>query len=572
MSHRMLLWPLIVPLLLALLLAACDDEGGETPTTAPTPTAAAASPSPGVTGTPASSISPQPTASPGSNLTVDLAAVTPLLTIFAGAPSPPAIDQPTGDLRNDVASLAVGDFNDDGIDDLLIGARFADGPDDSRKDAGEAYVIFGSRSLGGTVDLAQGQQGMTILGAKENDNLGFGVLAADINNDGVDDIIVSAPLSEGPEADVRTDRGEVYTIFGRSDLPKIIDIAEGTQDFAVTAAEGFSLLGDSMASGDINGDGIADMVLGAPFAGREPGTEPGGPRTQLGEIYVIFGSSTLGGRLSIPQGQQDATLSGPEQWSELGDALAVGDVNGDDIDDIIAVAEAADWPDADRANVGIAYVVFGSSELEGLVDLAEDQQDVTIIGADKDDALGFSASSGDVNDDGIDDILLVAQRADGPPGRQISGAAYLIFGSADLGGTIDVLDNDQDATIGGAESHTLLSSCDAGPDINNDGAGDILLGTGFIRTVDGSRQLAGAGYVVFGPVQSGAILDLASTDADVVFYGAEAGDLLGGAIHAADLNGDGRLEIILAATDADGPDNSRTDAGELYIISLPDGQ
>jgi hypothetical protein len=400
------------------------------------------------------------------------------------------------------------------------------------------------------------------------DNLGYAVLAADVNDDGVDDIIVSAPFSEGPAFDYRTDRGEVYVIFGRSDLPKVVDIAQGQQDFTVVGAEGFGLLGDSMASGDINRDGIADLVLGAPFAGREPGTPPGGPRTQLGEVYVVFGSSTLSGSVSIPQGQQNITLSGPEQWSELGDAMAVGDVNGDRFDDIIAVAEAADWPDNDRPNVGIAYIVFGSDSLGGLVDLAKGQQDVTIIGAGANDALGFCASSGDVDDDGRDDILLVAQRADPTIGnRDAAGVAYVILGSRDLGDTIDALRGDQEVTIVGPYAGALLSACWAGPDVNGDGIGDILLGTSFAHGPDPSRDLAGAAYIIFGPPEPGSTLDLASGGADVVFYGAKSGDRLGGAIAAADLNGDGHQEIILVASEAGGPDDTRPQAGAIYVVT-----
>jgi hypothetical protein len=501
-----------------------------------------------------------------------MASTQPLLTIFASEPVPPATEQPSGDLRNDIPSLAVGDFNNDGIDDLLIGARFADGPNDSRVDAGEAYVIFGSSELPGTIDLGNGEADLTIYGAtvgiSSPDGLGFGVGAGDVNGDGIDDIIVSAPFSEGPSADFRTDRGEVYVIFGRPDLGGTMDIAEKPQDVTIIAAEGFSLLGDAIAIGDVNGDGIDDMVLGAPFAGREPGSPHGGPRTELGETYVIFGSRNLPGSISIPEKQQDVTISGPEQWSELGDAVAVGDVNDDGFDDVIAVAEASDQPDGQRPNAGTVYVVYGSKDLSGLVDTKKDEQDLKVLGAQEQGALGFCAASGDVNGDDIDDILLVAQRADGAGRtRTTSGEAYVIFGSSDLGGTVDVLANEQDMTIPAADDHDLMSACLAGDDVNGDDLGDIGLGSGFAAGPNDERDRAGEAYVFFGSRELPAVLDPTLGYQGLMLFGAEAGDRFGAALRVADLNGDGSREIIVVASEADGPNNTRPTAGEIYVIN-----
>jgi hypothetical protein len=213
----------------------------------------------------------------------------------------------------------------------------------------------------------------------------------------------------------------------------------------------------------------------------------------------------------------------------------------------------------------VAYVVYGAKDLGGLRELAKDQQDITIVGRDADDALGFCVTSGDVNDDGKDDILLVAQRADGLGGRQTSGEADIVLGSDDLKDTIDVAANEQDITIPGSRPSDLLSSCSAGHDVNGDGIDDILLGTGFAGP-DLSRDGAGEAYVIFGRQDLPATID-PSSGVDVLFIGAEQRDRLGAAVGAGDINGDGQEDLLLAAPEADGPDNSRTDAGEVYVLT-----
>ncbi len=550
-------WPLLAAIAIALALAACGSGDEEATTSTPTGTVAVTgTASPPRTSTPAISASTTPGAGPAAAKVIDLATSPAALTIYAAD---------KGDMLNDVPSMAIGDFNGDGIDDLLLGARFGDGPDNSREDAGEAYVIFGRKDLPKTIDIAKAEQDMTIYGAVTNDNLGYGVAALDINDDGVDDIVVSSPLSEGPEIDFRTDRGEVYVIYGGKQLPKTVDIANGEQNATVIGAEGFALTGDSMTAADVNGDGIDDLIIGAPFAGRDPGTPPGGHRTELGETYVVFGSKNLKSVIRTGERQEDFTVVGPEQYSELGDAVAAGDVNGDGIDDLILTGEAADWPD--RPNVGIDFAVFGSKDLSGLRELAKSEADVTIVGRRHDDALGFCVTSGDVNGDGIDDVLAVAQRADGLATRQTSGEADVVLGSRQLKGTIDVLNGEQDITIPGAQPHDLLSSCDAGHDVNGDGIDDILLGTGFTGP-DLSRDGAGEAYVIFGRKNLSGTVDLAR-DADVLIIGAEAGDRLGSAITAGDINGDGKAELLLAAPSAGGPDNTRPEAGEWYVVTSP---
>jgi hypothetical protein len=487
----------------------------------------------------------------------DLAAEPPLLTVFG-------ID--SGDFGAGIPSLGHGDFNGDGLADILLGAPFADGPGNSREGAGEAYVIFGRSGLPATLDLAETQQDITIFGAAEGDTLGFSVLGADVNGDGIDDVIVGAPGTTGVE-DPRTDQGEVYVFFGSADLSGTLDIADAPESLRITGAEGFSRLGHAIASGDVNGDGVNDIILGAPFAGREPGTPPGSPRTTLGEVYVILGGPDLGGYVGIPSGQQDFTISGKQAHGQFGGAVAAADLNADGIEDIIVGSPQSDGPDGGPEAAGGVYVFFGAEGLSGSISIAEGAEDVAVLGAGERHSLGFPLASGDFNGDGIEDIAMGARQASGPDDkRQSSGAVYVTFGRGDLTGTLDLAAAEEDVAIFGAQASQLMPSSLASGDLNGDGAADLVVGSGF---ASGSSDRVGSGlvYVILGGAGF-ATRDLKDGSQDLAIVGVEEGDFLGFSVALATVKGNSRPELIMLAVAADGADNARMDSGEVYLVDV----
>jgi len=537
--------PALCPILLLLvLIAACGDDGQGASTGTPTP----AAPSP-------TAFSPSGNPMGPARKTVDLAGTEPLFTAYGAG---------VGDMRSDIPAMALGDFNGDEVQDLLIGARFADGPDESRTDAGEAYVMFGSPNMRGIQELARDSPDVIIYGAKKGDDLGLWVAGGDLNDDGIDDIIVGAPSSFGPP-EPRTFSGEVYVIYGSPNLPPAIDTLEGRQDVTFIGAEGGGHMGDALAVGDVNADGVDDLVFGAPFAGRMPGAPVGSTRTEEGRVYVTFGSSSLPQTVSTRLDQQDFTIAGVEAFDETGDAVAVGDVNGDGIDDIVVVSEAADGPDDTRENAGEAFVFFGSPELGGLASIAEGDQDFTILGAESQDTLGFTADTGDVNGDGIEDILLGARLADGPNNsRDIAGEAYVIFGSRELGGTVDLAHDAPDIAVIGPHPGGLLGAFVAIEDVNGDGFGDLILGQPFGQS-GGKRS--GQVNVIFSSEGLAGTIDLAVSGPDILLLGAGAEDRFGSPVVVGDVNGDGSPELATMAPDADGPAGTGQDAGAIYVLS-----
>lgn len=333
------------------------------------------------------------------------------------------------------AVALAGDIDGDGFDDFVVGAPTAAVNGSA---SGIAYVIFGQSSLpgsfvlGDTVGDGKAYRGFAIQGESENDQAGSAVSSAgDINNDGLDDLIVGAPLADSNGEDA----GASYVIFGQSNLAG--DIALD----GLTSGQGFKIVGESLgdesgqsvaSAGDINRDGFDDMLVGA------PGVERDGKKAGAG--YVIFGQTSFSAPLSLAnldgangfkiEGKNNIDPTFGLQGSELGTSVSsAGDVNDDGFDDIVLGAPFDIPPN--YAQTGAAYVVFGGQDFPSQFSVGELNGDTgfMIAGEFRGDWLGQSVSSaGDVNDDGINDLIVGAPFAD--PNLSVTGAGHVIFGQS----------------------------------------------------------------------------------------------------------------------------------------------
>lgn len=495
-------------------------------------------------------------------------------------------------------ALTVADVNGDGIGDLLLGAYGADGPGNSRNDAGEAYILFGRETFPATIDLSlmgEGGADVTILGASASDSLtsGGAITSADVNGDGLTDLLLGAFQGDGPN-DSRGDAGEAYVIYGRENFATVLDLTQqGEEGASVTlhgahAGERLSYDG-TIRTGDINADGIPDLLLGA-----TPADGPGGERPSAGRIYVVFGRPGLPPVLDLQvQGSSGASLTiygaSENDLIASGAALLAADVNGDGIDDLLIGTPGGDGPgetrkggDADKG-AGEVYIVFGRPFFGPELDLAiqgENGANVTIYGASVGDNLssGGALAAGDVNKDGLADLLIGAGLADGPNDTRFeTGEAYIIYGRATFPTVLDLAiqgAGGADVTIYGASINDNLALGGTGggvalADLDRDGRSDLLLSAFNADGPAEERSNAGEVYVIFGRADLPVTLDLSTPDtADVTVYGANPGDQLTTerAIFAGDISGDGVPDLILGTANGDGPAEARPNAGEVCVV------
>ena len=350
------------------------------------------------------------------------------------------------------ASLSVsgaGDVNGDGIDDLIIGAIDAD--PHGLRNAGESYVVFGrSTGFSAAFELrslfpaagGNGTTGFVLRGISIRDNSAYSVSGAgDVNGDGIDDLLIGAYEADHYGIE---DGGESYVVFGRrTGFPAVFELrnllpeagGDGTSGFALFGIDDFDHSGRSVSNaGDVNGDGIDDLIIGADYASYP------GP-IYKGETYVVFGRmrrfpATFQLSSLLPEAGGDGTagfvLTGINSYDHSGNSVSgAGDVNGDGIDDFIIGAYTAD-PNGD-SEAGESYVVFGRTtgfpavfELSSLTpEICEDGTEGFVIqGIDDGDFSGVSVSgAGDVNGDGIDDLIIGADEA-----SYRAGESYVVFG------------------------------------------------------------------------------------------------------------------------------------------------
>ncbi|MEQ9095693.1 MAG: FG-GAP-like repeat-containing protein [Phycisphaerales bacterium] len=442
----------------------------------------------------------------------------------------------------------LGDLDGDGYDDLAIGCY------DRYGGVGRAYVLFG-RAGGFPANASLDDPGVRSLALTAATPLSYASVAVssagDFNADGRPDLAIGAPYAGAG--------GEAYVLWGRDvpggaePFPEALTLGAWPASVGLTLrggpgqAAGSSVAGAPFGrTGDANGDGINDLLVGAPLAA------PAG-RSRAGRFYLVYGSTAhgTGGRTidlpAMPAGV-GVRFDGLEERQYVGSRVAfLGDLNADGLDDFGTFSPAA----GPSGSVdGRGWIRFGRAPGDGFLPIeplwADDAGRGFELRADRALSRYFgvgAAAIGDFDGDGIDDALIGASLTSYWPPYE-AGRGFILQGARSWPARVELgssperyipIDGDSDDQEAGASVAGL-------GDLNGDGLADLVLGApGQV----GDAGPPGAAYVVFG----GAIASACPADVDrdgalTVFDFLAFQNLFGDGDPRADLDGDGALTLF----------------------------
>ncbi|MDK9764694.1 FG-GAP repeat protein [Vibrio sp. D420a] len=464
--------------------------------------------------------------------------------------------------------LSTGDYNGDGIDDLLVGYPNED--INNNEDAGAVSVIYGGDSLpskGLTMlnarGLHQDMSGLSDIRAEGGDQFGYSIASGDFNNDGIDDVAIGSP---NEDIGSRPNVGIVTVIYGSAtglvtddyQLIKEANINTGNE-------EREDKFGFALASHDFDGDGYADLAIGAPY-------EDIGNQTNAGVVYISYGSinglsKTRTDRLH--QNSPGFRRKTAEKDDRFGYELAAGDFNGDGLGDLA---------------IGVPFEDLGSGDNEGqVVVLAGSRQGLSTLGyrtyhgdmngfpgtAERHDHFGYTLATGDFNSDGYDELIIGVPYEDlSSGGNNNDGNVFVLSGDSNGPSRNRILEIHQNkpGVSGSAEKDDKFGYALSTGDFDGDGYTDLAVGS---PTEDlAGQNNAGKVDVFFGSGNGLVINSSRSYHQNVtnITGDIEKDDRFGYSLAAGDFDNDGKDDLVIGVPYEDLASGGNDNDGTVHVL------
>ena len=432
-----------------------------------------------------------------------------------------------------------------------------------------AFALFPGAAGASTATAAESAGHLRIILPSPALSTGRIVSVGDWNGDGRPDVAVSHTTGGAGG------QGVVWIVYGQA-ATTTVDLSGGSlpagAGVTILGPAPASFFGQSLAAGDVNGDGRPDLVVGAPAYL---------PSAVVSSVWVIFAgvgagvSALTSGTLDLSSGAgtHGYEITGPAAHGDLdqfGQSVAVApDMNDDGLAEVVAGAPAVTA--SARTNDGAVFVAFGKAtttpQSSSLLSSGDDGFEV--MGAAAHDALGSSIDTGDFNGDGRGDVLAGAIHANGG-----TGAAYLVFGKSgtanlDLAGPASTFVAINGATSGDEAGEAVAVA----PDMNGDGRSEAVVCAPF-AAINGLVG-TGACSVLFGRASAGSLSLATLGTGGFTISGALAGGIFGTSVASAgDMNGDGRGDIVIGSSnETAGPDGIAPQANAgltVVVLGQPD--
>lgn len=447
------------------------------------------------------------------------------------------------------ASIVSGDFNRDGIDDLVMSAPFAS--TGMNQWNGEVFIFFGKKTfIERKIDLSIDRPNIVIFGENSGDQFGTAMEVGDYNNDGNDDLLISAPnaYNNGERP------GKVYLFYGSYDSSlkndSAIDLSLKKADATFIGRADKDAFGLSLKTMDLDGNGINDFLIGSPNASAYD-------INNCGAVYGFLGSDRkFLQNTDMLNSSSNIIFYGQKSGEKFGSVVTGGHFLGYRVSDVAIGAYTAKVGDLDEA--GKVYIYKGGVGFSSIVKTST----FSIDGVDKKSWFGFAMDSADLNGDSLDDLAITSFPYSS---KENTGKVFVFFGGTKFSQEdVDYKASDfKDIIIENPKNESFLGASVKLADFNKDSIKDIVMGAPGIGNP--SSEYPGNVYIAYSSVDG--FLPTYNIGDDRItsqILGENADDWFGYSLTALDLNADGYEDLAVGSRYSD--TNVGINSGKVFTL------